>query len=451
MRKLIFLFAAVLFISFVYGEPCDDGDPCTYDDDNSSGICIGTAYTCNDGFDCTTDTCDGDGTCTFSPVIGHCLIDGQCWNRFQGNPNNTCQECDDRWGVYYFTHWAYDNGNSCSDGEPCTVDICSMGTCESYPYTCDDGIECTDNLCVNNGQCDYPILNGTCYIESTCYDRYDLKPEDPCLAECRDDLGYQTEWFVLDTDTDTVCDALDNCVNDSNPGQEDQDLDMIGDVCDDVDTDGDGYNWPLDCDDTNEYANPDEIEIMNDGFDNDCDGVSQNFTLYLDEGWNLIHMPIVTTSVNLSYLKTVWDFRSIFVYRHNNTFEGWLFHINDFPDEFNTLKEYHPDEPAWVDMNTAYNMSELWVLRNPQEFNVYEGWNMIGYPWYEPRYLNESFGDELDYVYGIYVYDSTYGWQSWLYDRPAELNDIDAAVPGYGAWVEVSEDRQWNFVDGIIT
>ncbi|MFT4572720.1 MAG: hypothetical protein ACI8TX_001761 [Hyphomicrobiaceae bacterium] len=35
-----------------------------------------------------------------------------------------------------------------------------------------------------------------------------------------------------DTDTDGVCDDVDNCVNDANPGQADFDGDSLGDVCD---------------------------------------------------------------------------------------------------------------------------------------------------------------------------------------------------------------------------
>lgn len=55
---------------------------------------------------------------------------------------------------------------------------------------------------------------------------------------------------VVDTDQDGIPDEADNCIADANPGQEDQDGDLLGDVCDD-DSDGDGVPnlndlWPAD-------------------------------------------------------------------------------------------------------------------------------------------------------------------------------------------------------------
>jgi hypothetical protein len=78
-----------------------------------------------------------------------------------------------------------------------------------------------------------------------------------------------------DSDGDGVSDALDNCPNDANGGQEDFDDDGLGDVCD-PDADGDTYDSDLDggddCDDLDPNVNPGQTENCNDGFDNDCDG-----------------------------------------------------------------------------------------------------------------------------------------------------------------------------------
>ncbi|MPZ22276.1 MAG: CSLREA domain-containing protein, partial [Dehalococcoidia bacterium] len=76
----------------------------------------------------------------------------------------------------------------------------------------------------------------------------------------------------LDSDSDGVPDASDNCPNDANPGQEDFDGDNIGDACD-PDIDGDGVaNAEDECAET-----PLGTDVADDGCpDQDGDNVSDN-------------------------------------------------------------------------------------------------------------------------------------------------------------------------------
>ena len=74
-----------------------------------------------------------------------------------------------------------------------------------------------------------------------------------------------------DTDGDGVNDNDDNCVDDSNPGQEDCDGDGVGDACSEpcpVDTDGDGVND--DVDNCVDESNPGQEDCDGDGAGDAC-------------------------------------------------------------------------------------------------------------------------------------------------------------------------------------
>ncbi len=71
-----------------------------------------------------------------------------------------------------------------------------------------------------------------------------------------------------DFDGDGVTDGIDNCPELSNPGQEDVDLDGVGDTCGAPDSDGDGA--PDAGDNCPTTYNPDQADANGDGIGNEC-------------------------------------------------------------------------------------------------------------------------------------------------------------------------------------
>ena len=86
------------------------------------------------------------------------------------------------------------DGEACDDEDPCTFDDqCDeeTGGCAGVAYDCDDELFCTDDVCLGDGDCEFPQRPGFCFIEGECWWDGDEHPEEPCMecvtAEATDD------------------------------------------------------------------------------------------------------------------------------------------------------------------------------------------------------------------------------------------------------------------------
>jgi MYXO-CTERM domain-containing protein len=83
---------------------------------------------------------------------------------------------------------------------------------------------------------------------------------------------------AIDSDLDGKLDAVDNCVNDPNPGQDDEDNDGVGDACDNCKDDPNPHQDDADgdkvgdaCDNCKHFVNADQTDSDGDGAGNACD------------------------------------------------------------------------------------------------------------------------------------------------------------------------------------
>lgn len=162
------------------GAVCSDGNACTINDKcTTKGTCAGSKKSCNDNNACTADSCGG-GSCANKPLAGKscsdgtlcttsdkCSTAGKCVGTpLKCNDGNACTDDKCKSGKCSFTK---DNTNSCSDGKACTVsDYCLSGSCISgKTKTCNDGNPCTTDAC-SKGSCVYTANKAGCSDGNPC-------------------------------------------------------------------------------------------------------------------------------------------------------------------------------------------------------------------------------------------------------------------------------------------
>ncbi|MBI1225177.1 MAG: T9SS type A sorting domain-containing protein [Bacteroidetes bacterium] len=232
-----------------------------------------------------------------------------------------------------FTTYYQDN-----DGDAYGTDVEMISSCEATPPVnfADNNTDCDDtNADIHPGAteiCDGidnncsgvadDGLNFTDYYVDMDGDGFGNAADLINVCDAVPPTGYVTDATDCD-DTNAainpnaaeICDGIDNNCN----GQVDDGLQVFDYY---LDSDGDGFGDAAallvscetaaptdyvtidgDCDDTNAAVNPDAIEIVNDGIDNDCDGEVDEVSATTDvakQNWKLFPNP-TTGNLNIEY------------------------------------------------------------------------------------------------------------------------------------------------------
>ncbi len=168
---------------------CPDLGPCFAPGvcDPVTGACsatpAGEGVPCSSASGCLTGgTCDGSGKCGGGvPSAGWCVIEGQCVEGGATAPHDSCLRCEPTKTAVEWT--SLGDGEPCDDGDTCTIDDrCDQGACGATSIAqdglpcADDGQPCTLDVCTL-GTCLHPPGNpgvlcrgaaGSCDIPEFC-------------------------------------------------------------------------------------------------------------------------------------------------------------------------------------------------------------------------------------------------------------------------------------------
>lgn len=191
---------------------------------------------------------------------------------------------------------------------------------------------------------------------------------------------------------------------------------------------------------------------LNFGDNNTCDTANWNdsgtigcsytcptvFNLSLIEGWNLISIPVEINDWILPapFSSIIGNYSNVFGFINGN----WVELMDN--DEINETMG------LWINMLQNGTLVVIGSLsKSPINFNLNQGYNLIGYPTLNESNVSYVFGNVSDLI-NIFSYENDV-WYSYFPLKNKQLNTLKKIKPGYGYWVKVKNDTTWIFNGGF--
>lgn len=118
---------------------CDDGNLCTTDSCGADGQCVHGPVSCDDGEPCTLDACD--------PAVGCLRLANDGLSCDDGNQCTSADACAGTECRGTAIAGCCASEADCFDGDPCTEDTCSSGSCRNAARTCAVEDKCRAGFC----------------------------------------------------------------------------------------------------------------------------------------------------------------------------------------------------------------------------------------------------------------------------------------------------------------
>jgi murein tripeptide amidase MpaA len=159
------------------------------------------------------------------------------------------------------------------------------------------------------------------------------------------------------------------------------------------------------------------------------------YRIPLKQGWNLVSLPLVPVSNDLSTILSSISgkYETVRFYRSNYSGDPWM--------EFDPLKTYsdlieaNETMALWIEANEDVDWDVQGTIAPATNMRLFTGWNFVGYPSLTNRRVSDALAGLP--VIRVQTYDP---------NPPYHLRDMTTSEyfrTGFGYWVQVSEDTDW--------
>ncbi|GAG90196.1 unnamed protein product, partial [marine sediment metagenome] len=170
----------------------------------------------------------------------------------------------------------------------------------------------------------------------------------------------------------------------------------------------------------------------------------------LEASWNLFSLPLIPddNSIEVILADMMENFTIVLSYEDDT----WLSYIPGIPSEYNSLTHMDDGIGYWIlmtaaDTLTVYGLELPGPGELPPVYDVYEGWNLIGFKELYPMEINAYIATIPGFVRASSV---CYGWDAtvqeyemvYLAGYPINVGELYEALfyPGQGYWLYLTDD-----------
>jgi hypothetical protein len=177
--------------------------------------------------------------------------------------------------------------------------------------------------------------------------------------------------------------------------------------------------------------------MNNEGWNDTNTNIVGKYVISLEKGWNLISLPLVQKDTNISEVLISIDGDYDIVQWYDAEQGIWRSSTGDLTDINRTMG-------FWIHMKNSANLKIVGSLLDSTDIALYEGWNLVGYPTFKQRELNDALsGINWQAVQSYDSLDSVDPWKHNNPNKPENMNELNEMQPGRGYWIYMIINDTW--------
>jgi hypothetical protein len=161
------------------------------------------------------------------------------------------------------------------------------------------------------------------------------------------------------------------------------------------------------------------------------------YVSWLERGWNLVSIPLKQANTSIAQVFSTIAGSYNIIYWYDTVDGNWYGSGGGLTDADHTMG-------LWIHMKASGKLVTNGSVVNSM-IHLNSGWNLVGYPSFVEEYVDNVFFDVPSFD-AAQCYEASDPSDHWKHHKEHKQfgNDMVEMKPGFGYWVFVTSDSDWN-------